>query len=73
MGPSRRALCRRTFIVYRPSSRVLSIIRFCHSIRKGPSPTHGLPGMMIVGSITGAESGNHWFRGYQGRLATGIW
>ncbi|EER07733.1 hypothetical protein Pmar_PMAR029022 [Perkinsus marinus ATCC 50983] len=39
---------------------------FCHSIRKGPSPTHGLPGMMIVGSITGAESGNHWFRGYQG-------
>ncbi|KAF4669484.1 hypothetical protein FOZ61_003988 [Perkinsus olseni] len=38
---------------------------FCHSIRNGPSATHGLPGMMIVDRITGAESAQHWFLGYQ--------
>ncbi|KAF4739231.1 hypothetical protein FOZ63_015099, partial [Perkinsus olseni] len=41
---------------------------FCHSIRNGPSATHGLPGMMIVDRVTGAESAQHWFLGYQSRL-----
>ncbi|KAF4673245.1 hypothetical protein FOL47_010782 [Perkinsus chesapeaki] len=37
---------------------------YCHSIRNGPSATHGLPGMMVVKHITGAESPQHWFPGY---------
>ncbi|KAF4691501.1 hypothetical protein FOZ60_015364 [Perkinsus olseni] len=44
---------------------------FCHSIRNGPSATHGLPGMMIVDRVTGAESAQHWFLGYQSTTLVG--